>query len=77
MRPKMSTTKRAFIERRSGKDRRRKFHIGRFFYRGPEMRGSKERRAIEERRNDWVKISKWSSVPLWELKISKFLKKPA
>ena len=72
----MSTIKRAFLERRSGKDRRRNFHLSRFFYRGPEMRGSKERRAIEERRDDWVKISKWSSVPLGKLKISKFLKKP-
>ena len=72
----MSKIKRAFIERRTGKDRRRNFYFNRFFYRGSENRESKERRAIEERRDDWVKISKWSSVPLRELKISKFLKKP-
>ena len=72
----MSKIKRAFIERRTGKDRRRNFYFNRFFYRGPENRESKERRVTEERREDWVRISKWSSVPLWELKISKFLRKP-
>lgn len=71
----MSTNRRAFIERRSGKDRRRNFHLGRLLYKGQERREAIERRAIEERRNDWIKISKWSSAPLWELKIAKFLKK--
>jgi hypothetical protein len=34
----------------------------------------KDRRSQEERRDGWVRISKWSSVNLHGLKISKYLK---
>jgi hypothetical protein len=70
----MVITDRAFIERRSGKDRRRKMQIQRFFFKGLERRGTKDRRKSEERRDGWIRISKWSSAPLAELKIAKFLK---
>jgi hypothetical protein len=73
-RTEMTGIQRSFNERRSGKERRRKISVGRLFYRGPEKRSTKDRRLPEERRNGWVRVSKWSSVPLWDLKIAKFLK---
>ncbi len=61
-------------ERRTGKDRRRVFGLYRFFYKGPEKRKTlQDRRLQEERRDGWVRISKWSSVKLHDLKISKYL----
>jgi hypothetical protein len=66
---------RRFIERRTGKDRRRIFSLNRFFHKGPERRKTlHERRLQEERREGWVRINKWSSVNLHDLKISKYLK---
>jgi hypothetical protein len=70
----MLMPKRSFADRRSGKDRRRRFNFNRFFYRGLEKRNLKERRSKVEKRDGWVRVSKWSSVFLWDLKISKFLK---
>jgi hypothetical protein len=70
----MLMPKRSYVDRRSGKDRRRRFSFNRFFYRGLEKRNLKERRSKAERRDGWVMVSKWSSVYLWDLKISKFLK---
>jgi hypothetical protein len=62
-------------ERRTGKDRRKKFRLQRFFNKGPERRKAQEdRRAQCERRDGWIRINKWSSVNLGNLKISKFLK---
>jgi hypothetical protein len=69
----MSDTNRAYIERRSGKDRRRIFSLHRFFYKGPERRILQDRRLQEERRDGWVRISKWSSVNLQDLKIGKYV----
>jgi hypothetical protein len=61
-------------ERRSGKDRRRIFSLHRFFYKGLERREAlHDRRLQEERRDGWVRISKWSSVNLYDLKISRYL----
>ncbi len=61
-------------ERRAGKDRRRIFSLHRFFYKGSEKRKAvQDRRLQEERRDGWVRISKWSSVKLHDLKISKYL----
>ena len=71
----MPTDKRALIERRSGKDRRRFFSVKGFFYRGKERRKSEERRSGIERRDGWIRISKWSSVRLDKLKIAKFIQK--
>jgi hypothetical protein len=73
-RPKMVTVDRAFMERRSGKERRRRMQIQRFFFKGLERRGTNDRRENEERRRGWIRVSKWSSAPLAELKIAKFLK---
>ncbi len=70
---KMSEINRAFLERRSGKDRRRVFSLHRFFYKGLERRAIQDRRSQEERRDGWVRINKWSSVNLHDLKISKYL----
>ncbi len=70
----MLMPERSNADRRSGKDRRRRFNFNRFFYRGLERRSLKERRSKVERRDGWVMVSKWSSVFLWDLKISKFLK---
>ena len=66
---------RIFPERRIGKDRRKIFNLHRFFYNGPERRKAlRDRRLQEERRDGWIRISKWSSVNLHNLKISKYLK---
>ncbi len=70
----METT-RSKIERRSGKDRRKKINLNRLFYHGQEKRILKARRFKVERRDGWVRLGKWSSVYLWDLKISKFLKR--
>jgi hypothetical protein len=70
----MAKTQRDFIERRTGKDRRRRFGIIRAVYSGPNRR-RRERRATEERRVGWVRISKWSSALLKDLKIAKYLLK--
>lgn len=65
---------RRFPERRTGKDRRKIFNLHRFFYNGPERRKTlHDRRAREERRDGWVRISRWSSVKLNDLKISRYL----
>jgi hypothetical protein len=64
---------RSKIERRSGKDRRKKISLSRLFYNGPERREINDRRSQPERRDGWVRLSKWSSVNLADLKISKFL----
>ena len=69
----MSEIKRASPERRSGKNRRRIFSLHRFFYSGPERRILQDRRTPEERRDGWVRISKWSSVNLRDLKIAKYV----
>ena len=61
---------RRFPERRTGKDRRKIFGLHRLFYKGPEKRKALEdRRSQKERRDGWVRISKWSSVNLRDLKI--------
>jgi len=65
---------RIFPERRTGKDRRRIFSMHRFYYKGPERRKAlHDRRSQEERRDGWVRINKWSSVNLPDLKIAKYL----
>ena len=65
---------RSSIDRRTGKDRRRIFMPTRFFFKGSERRKLKERRLQKERRRGWVRVGKWSSVFLRDLKIAKFLK---
>ena len=69
----MSDDHRTYLERRSGKDRRRIFSLHRFFYKGSERRILQDRRSQEERRTGWVRVSKWSSVNLQDLKIAKYV----
>jgi hypothetical protein len=61
-------------ERRTGKDRRGIFNLHRFFYKEPERRAIQDRRTRKERRDGWVRISKWSSMNLNDLKISKLFR---
>ncbi len=69
----MPRSKRAFIERRTGRDRRRFFSLRRLRYSGANRR-CRERRNPDERRHGWIRISKWSSAPFKDLKIAKFLR---
>ena len=73
--PEMPEVFRRLPERRTGKDRRKIFGRHRFFYKGPERRKAvQDRRSKQERRDGWVRTTKWSSVNLYNLKISKYLK---
>jgi len=66
---------RRFLERRTGKERRKIFGLRRFVYKGLERRYAlQERRSYKERRDGWVRINKWSSVNLKDLKIHRYLK---
>ncbi len=69
----MYAMKRNFSDRRSGKNRRRFFSLHRFHYKGPERRVKQDRRSRLERRDGYVKIDKWSSVNMKDLKIAKYL----
>jgi hypothetical protein len=71
---KMSGINRLIVERRSGKDRRKIFMHNHFFFRRSDKKNLTERRLQEERRDGWVRINKWASVYLWDLKIARFLK---
>jgi len=69
----MYAMKRNFSDRRSGKNRRRVFSLHRFHYKGPERRLHQDRRSLLERRDGYVRIGKWSSVNMQDLKIAKYL----
>ena len=69
----MVRLKRSMADRRSGKDRRKILSLRRFRYKGSERRAPRDRRSKIERRDGWVKIGKWSSVKLQDLKIAKYL----
>ena len=63
------------IDRRSGKDRRRSaYNLARRIHGGVDRRNGAERRSKAERRAGWVRVSKWSSVYLRDLRIAKFLR---
>jgi len=71
---KMKQVLRIIPERRTGKNRRRIFSLHRFFYQGAERRNAHyDRRSQKERRDGWVRISKWSSVEIQGLKIAKYI----
>ena len=70
----MFELKRDNFDRRSGKDRRRNIHVHRLLYKGPERRILQDRRTQEERRDGWVRIDRWSSAYLPNLKIAKYLR---
>jgi len=69
----MIAMKRNFSDRRSGKNRRRFFNLHRFHYKGLERRARQDRRSPLERRDGYVRIDKWSSVNMQDLKIAKYL----
>jgi hypothetical protein len=70
----MPEIRREFIERRGGRNRRRFPLLSRIGYSGPDRR-RRERRAVGERREGWIRVTKWSSAPLKDLKIAKYLLK--
>ncbi len=71
----MYALKRNGSDSRSGKDRRRIISLDRFLYKGGERRRNiNDRRSQEERRYGWVRIDKWSSAYLPDLKIAKYLR---
>ena len=68
----MSASDPTIVERRSWEDRRAVFRQGRFLRRQIK-KIFKKRKSQAERRLGWVRVNKWSSVYLWNLKIAKFL----
>jgi hypothetical protein len=69
----MVMEKRSTTDRRSIKDRRKAINFHCLYYSGKERRSKENRRSQPEKRKGWVRIGKWSSVYLWDLKIAKFL----
>ena len=59
----MTTNSRFCLDRRSGEDRRKAHSLEYFLKGGIERRSRNERRHQDEKRKDWVRISKWSSLP--------------
>lgn len=57
-----SVTKRSFVDRRSGEDKRKAYSLDYFVAGGAERRGGSERRRGNERRFGWLKVSQWYSV---------------
>ncbi len=51
-----------YVDRRSGEDRRQVYDSGYWESVGIERRSAKDKRQQKERRGNWVKVSKWSSV---------------
>jgi hypothetical protein len=51
-----------YVDRRSGDDRREAYDVDYFENDGSERRKGKDRRKQDERRDDCVRVSKWSSV---------------
>jgi hypothetical protein len=50
------------FDRRSGKDRRKSQKLSYFLGGASERRKGREQRSEEERRQDWDRINKWSSI---------------
>ena len=50
------------FDRRSGRERRNTQKLAHFLNGGPERRKGREQRSVEERRDQWARINKWSSV---------------
>ena len=66
--------KRSGSDRRTGKDRRRLYHLSYFRKKGKERRSGQERRLIAEQRVGWIRVGKWGSARLENLMIAKYLK---
>jgi len=58
----VSEERRSGMDRRCGDDRRKAHDVDYFLNGGFERRNWKERRAQGERRQDWVRVSEWSSM---------------
>jgi hypothetical protein len=69
----MLVRKRSGIDRRSRKDRRTLLNINHWLRKGVERRSRKEQRSLFDRRAEWARVGKWSSVYIRDLKIAKFL----
>ena len=70
----METDRRSMQDRRSGRDRRKLAALKDLFRKARDRSIEGERRQALERRWEWVRLSKWSSVYLASLKLAKFLK---
>ncbi|MDA8138829.1 MAG: hypothetical protein M0036_09265 [Desulfobacteraceae bacterium] len=70
----MTEELRSMQDRRSGKDRRKLQLVKQLFARDTHHRNLEPRRSTDERRQGWVRLTKWSSVDLERFKISKYLK---
>lgn len=71
----MEIKPRSMQDRRSGKERRHLAGIKRLLAREDSHRSPMDRRSSLERRSGWVRLSKWSSVYLADLKLAKWLKR--
>ncbi len=57
----MARKTRSSIDRRSGSDRRKAYHVGYFMNGGLERRSVKERRSGKDRRKGLASLSDWPS----------------
>lgn len=71
----MEPLKRSAQDRRSGKDRRHLAKLKQLIDTGNPPRSPRDRRTIPERRSGWVRLTRWSSVYLDNLKLAKWLKR--
>lgn len=71
----MNRERRSMKDRRGGKERRRIFSMQRLFFNDVEKRGGELRKDTHDRRHGWVRLGRWSSAHLADLKIGKFLKR--
>ena len=69
----MIENRKSNFDRRSGKERRKFCHIRGLLSGVVNKRCREERRSKFEARQGWVRVDKWSSVRLEELKIAKYL----
>ena len=67
----MSVIEREAIDRRSAADRRVAYDLDYFQNGGIERRKVKDRRSQAERRDGWIRISRWTSVNIQGLKMEK------
>ncbi len=69
----MQNDRRSYIERRTGRDRRRVFSFKGLYFKRQDRRVTPERRSENEMRENWVRVGRWSSAHLKRLKISKYI----
>ena len=65
---KLRDTKRALLDRRSEFDRRNVYDLDYFQTDGKERRKLNNRRSTSERRAGWLRINKWLSVNIQDLR---------